>query len=159
MSLFIMHLILTLVWFLLIGDQSMVSLASGFLIGFAVLWIAKPMFDTQTTYFGRLFRVVHLIAFFLYELILSSIQVAWDVLTPTHLSQPAIIEMPLDVTSDLEIFLVANLISLTPGTLCLDVDRRRNRLIIHAMFAPNPEQLVRELKNGMEMRVKRVFES
>lgn len=59
MSLFIMHLILTLVWFLLIGDQSMVSLASGFLIGFAVLWIAKPMFDTQTTYFGRLFRVVH----------------------------------------------------------------------------------------------------
>lgn len=159
MSLFIMHLVLTLVWFLLIGDQSMVSLASGFVIGFGALWIAKPMFDTQTTYFGRLFRVFRLFTFFLYELILSSIRVAWDVLTPTHLSQPAIIEMPLDVTSDFEIFLVANLISLTPGTLCLDVDRKRHRLIIHAMFASDPDQLVRELKEGMETKVKRVFES
>jgi len=159
MSLFIMHLVLTLVWFLLIGDQSMVSLASGFVIGFGALWIAKPMFDTQTTYFGRLFRVFRLFTFFLYELILSSIRVAWDVLTPTHLSQPAIIEMPLDVTSDFEIFLVANLISLTPGTLCLDVDRKRHRLIIHAIFASDPDQLVRELKEGMETKVKRVFES
>ena len=117
------------------------------------------MFDTQTTYFGRLFRVFRLFTFFLYELILSSIRVAWDVLTPTHLSQPAIIEMPLDVTSDFEIFLVANLISLTPGTLCLDVDRKRHRLIIHAMFASDPDQLVRELKEGMETKVKRVFES
>lgn len=158
MSLFIMHLILTIVWFLLIGDQSMTSLASGFVVGFAVLWIAKPMFDTKTTYFGRLFRVFRLINFFLYELILSSIRVAWDVLTPTHLSRPAIIEMPLDVDSEMEIFLVANLISLTPGTLTLDVDRKRHCLIIHAMFAEDPEALIRELKDGMEFRVKRVFE-
>lgn len=158
MSLFIMHLILTIVWFLLIGDQSMVSLASGFIIGFVALWIAKPMFDTKTTYFGRLFRVFRLVNFFLYELILSSIRVAWDVLTPTHLSRPAIIEMPLDVDSDMEVFLVANLISLTPGTLTLDVDRKRNCLIIHAMFGEDPEGLVKELKDGMEYRVKRVFE-
>lgn len=158
MSLFIMHLILTIVWFLLIGDQSMVSLVAGFLIAFVVLWIAKPMFDTQTTYFGRLFRVIRLINFFLYELVMSSIRVAWDVLTPTHLSRPAIIEMPLDVDTDMEIFLVANLISLTPGTLTLDVDRKRHCLIIHAMFADDPEGLIKELKDGMEYRVKRVFE-
>lgn len=158
MSLFIMHLILTIVWFLLIGTQTLTSLVFGFIIAFAVLWIAKPMFDTQTTYFERMFRVIRLINFFIYELVLSSLKVAWDVLTPTDLSHPAILEMPLDVESDMEVFLVANLISLTPGTLTLDVDRKRNCLIIHAMFAEDPDGLIEELKSGMEYQVKRVFE-
>lgn len=158
MSLFIMHLILTIVWFALIGDQSLVSLVAGFVIGFVVLWIAKPMFDTKTTYFHRMFRVIRLINFFIYELIMSSVKVAWDVITPTDHSNPAVIEMPLDVESEMEIFLVANLISLTPGTLTLDVDAKRNCLIIHAMFADDVDALIAELKDGMEYQVKRAFE-
>jgi multicomponent Na+:H+ antiporter subunit E len=66
--------------------------------------------------------------------------------------------MPLDVQSDLEILLVTNLISLTPGTLSLDVTPDRKTLIVHAMFADDPEALVKELKNGMERMVKEVFE-
>jgi hypothetical protein len=65
--------------------------------------------------------------FFLWELIVSSVRVAWEVITPGDHSRAQIVEMPLDVESDIEILLVTNLISLTPGTLSLDVtpDRRR----------------------------------
>ena len=66
--------------------------------------------------------------------------------------------MPLDVTSDLEILLVTNLISLTPGTLSLDVTPDRKTLIVHAMFADDPDALIAELKDGMERMVREVFE-
>ncbi len=66
--------------------------------------------------------------------------------------------MPLDVESELEVFLVANLISLTPGTLTLDVDEVNRQLIIHAMFADDEDALIKELKDGMEYQVKHVFE-
>ena len=79
-------------------------------------------------------------------------------LTPQDLSKPALIEMPLDVERDIEILLVTNLISLTPGTLSLDVTPDRKTLIVHAMFAEDPEALVHELKDGMERRVMRVFQ-
>ncbi|MCX8997113.1 Na+/H+ antiporter subunit E [Rhizobiaceae bacterium BDR2-2] len=59
--------------------------------------------------------------------------------------------------SDLEIFLVANLISLTPGTLTLDVAPDRSFLAIHSIYAEDPDALVAELKSGMEYRVRDIF--
>ena len=75
---------------------------------------------------------------------------AWDVLTPRHRARPAIIEMPLDVKSDAGILLVTNLISLTPGTLSLDVTDDGRTLYVHAMFADDLDALRAQMKNGME---------
>ena len=58
--------------------------------------------------------------------------------------------MPLTVRSDEGILLVTNLISLTPGTLSLDVSEDRKTLTIHAMFASDPEALIASLKSGIE---------
>jgi multicomponent Na+:H+ antiporter subunit E len=146
------------VWAALMASFTLPSLLVGFVLGFGALWLAQPLFDQPQSYFRRVWRVLRLTGFFLYELVVSSLKVAWDVVTPRHRSNPAIIEMPLDVQSDLEILLVTNLISLTPGTLSLDVTSDRKTLIVHAMFADDPEGLVRELKDGMERMVKEVFE-
>ncbi len=102
---------------------------------------------------------MRLVLFFLYDLCVSSIRVAYDVLTPTDLSKPAILEMPLDVKSDIEILLVTNLISMTPGTLSLDVTPDRKTLIVPAMFAEDPDAVIKSLKSGMERMVKEVFEA
>jgi multicomponent Na+:H+ antiporter subunit E len=155
---FAINTLLAVIWAALMSDFSIGGLATGFLLGYAALWVAQPLFGGATLYHRRVFRVIRLFLFFLYELVVSSLRVAWDVLTPRHLSNPAIIEMPLDVKSDLEILLVTNLISLTPGTLSLDVTPDRSTLIVHAMFADDPEALVRELKDGMERKVKECFE-
>ena len=158
MNLFALNVILAVVWAALTASFTLSSLLIGYVIGFGGLWLAQPLFDGSGAYFTRVWRVLRLVGFFLYELVVSSVRVAWDVITPTHLSRPAIIEMPLDVKSDFEILLVTNLISLTPGTLSLDVTPDRSTLIVHAMFADDPDALVKELKDGMERMVKEVFE-
>ncbi len=158
MNLFALNVVLAIVWAGLWGDFSALQLLVGYYVGFMALWLAQPLFDTPSPYFRRAYRVVRLVLFFVYELIVSSVRVAWDVLTPTDLSSPAILEMPLDVKSDLEILLVTNLISLTPGTLSLDVTPDRKTLIVHAMFAEDEDALIRELKHGMERMVREVFE-
>jgi multicomponent Na+:H+ antiporter subunit E len=68
------------------------------------------------------------------------------VLTPEHKSSPELLELPLEVETDGGILLLTNLISLTPGTLSLDISPDRRRLIVHAMFAEDPGQVIAGLK-------------
>ena len=159
MNLFLLNLMLAVIWAGLWGSFTLIQLTFGFVIGFATLWIAQPLFGGTNGYYLRAWRIVRLILFFVYDLCVSSLQVAFDVLTPKDRSNPAILEMPLDVKSDIEILLVTNLISLTPGTLSLDVTPDRKTLIVHAMFADDPEAVIADLKSGMERMVKEVFEA
>lgn len=157
MSLFAVNLLLAIVWAGLTNSSSLLNLAAGYLLGLAALWLAQPLFGPSERYFTRTLRIAQLILFFAYDLLASSLRVAWDVVTPTDQSNPAIIELPLTVKSDLEILLVANLISLTPGTLSLDVSPDREILYVHAMFADDPDAVADDLRNGMEFMVRRVF--
>ena len=158
MNLFLLNLLLAVTWAALWGSFTMAQFLVGFGVGFVTLLITQPLFGAPSGYYLRAWRVVRLILYFLYDLLLSSFRVAYDVLTPTDYSNPALLEMPLDVKSDIEILLVTNLISLTPGTLSIDITPDRKTLIVHAMFADNPEQVIAGLKNGMERMVREVFE-
>ena len=146
------NLLIMLGWAIVTGDFTSGNLVFGFLVGFAALWIAAGLFG-QSRYHTRLAGVVGLFLYFLYDLVQSSLKVAWDVLTPTLHARPAFVEMPLDAESDAEIVLTANLISLTPGTLSIDVSPDRRTLLVHAMFADDPAAVVSGLKSGMERRV------
>lgn len=158
MNLFALNILLAFVWAALSATFTLPALVSGFALGYGALWLAQPLYGEGSPYFVRVWRIIRLTLFFLWELVVSSVRVAWDIVTPTHHSNPAIVEMPLDVESDIEILLVTTLISLTPGTLSLDVTPDRKTLIVHAMFADDPDALVREMKDGMERMVKEVFE-
>ncbi|MDJ0943717.1 MAG: Na+/H+ antiporter subunit E [Kiloniellales bacterium] len=148
----VVNLLLAVAWAALVGSFTLPSLALGFGLGYLALWAARPLF-AGTTYFERVFRVLRLAGLFVYELVVSSFRVVWDVVTPAHLSRPGIIALPLDVEGEGGILLVSNLISLTPGSLSLDVSPDRRTLYVHAMFAEDPDALRRELKQGMERRV------
>lgn len=152
MNLLSLNAALALGWAALTGVFTALNLLIGFCIGYAALWVARPLFG-ETAYFERVWRTIRLVGLFVYELIVSSIRVVWDVVTPAHLSRPGIIAMPLDAEGEDEILLVANLISLTPGTLSLDVSPDCKTLYVHAMFLGEPEDLRRELKQGMERYV------
>ena len=158
MNMFILNIALAIIWAALWGSPTLTMLMAGYVLGFFTLWFASPVFGMRRSYFLRSWRVVRLILYFLYELVMSSVRVAYDVLTPNDYSTPAILEMPLDVKTDFQILLITNLISLTPGTLSLDVSSDRKTLTFHAMYADNPEALISEMKNGMERMVREVFE-
>jgi multicomponent Na+:H+ antiporter subunit E len=99
-------------------------------------------------------RAVGFVAFYAWELLASSLRVAYDVLTPTLHMRPAIVAVPLDVTSDLAITLLANLVSLTPGSLTLDVSPDRRTLYVHVMFVgADAAQARHDIKEQLERRV------
>jgi multicomponent Na+:H+ antiporter subunit E len=87
----------------------------------------------------------------------SNLRVLWDVLTPRHTSRPGIVGVPLAARTDLEITLVANLVSLTPGTLSLDISEDRQTLYVHVMFMDDIEAVRGQIKDGIERRVLEVL--
>ena len=157
MSPFALNTLLALSWAALVGSFTLPSLLLGYGIGYLALWVARPLFG-KTTYFERVWRMLRLALLFVYEIFVSSLRVVWDVITPTQRSQPGIIAVPLDAQSDGEILLVANLISLTPGSLSLDLSRDKKTLYVHAMFVEDPEDLRRAIKSGLERWVLEALE-
>lgn len=152
MSLFTLNLLIAVGWAAVAGGFEVLNLGLGFAGGFLALWLTRPLFG-PSSYFRRTFGAIGLVVFFLYELVRSSMAVAWEVITPQIHSRPRMVRMPLDCTDETQIMLTANLISLTPGTLTVDVAADKSHLIIHAMFAEDPDEVVHDLKRGMERRV------
>src|SRR5699024_8428136 len=108
-------------------------------------------------YVQRVLGIASFILFFTWELFKANLQVAYDVITPRHDMQPRVIAIPLAVKTDAQHTLLANLISLTPGTLSLDVSQDRRVLYIHAMYVDDPDAMRHEIKTGFERRVLEVL--
>ena len=157
MNLFSVNLLLAVVWTALTDSFTVGGFLSGYVIGLGALWMTQPLYGEAGNYFVRTLRIVQLALYFVYDLVMSSFRVARDVLTPQDLSSPRILAMPLKAESAIEVLLFTNLISLTPGTLSLDVSPDRKTLYVHAMFADDPEAVIAGLQQGMEHRVRRVF--
>lgn len=152
MILFMLNLVLMVAWAILWGGFGWLTLASGYAVGYLALLASRPLYG-ESRYFGAVWRSLALAGYFLWDLLRSSVQVVWDVVTPAHRSSPGIVGVPLDARTDGEILMTANLISLTPGTLSLDVSEDRKTLWVHAMFIDDPDHIRRSLKDGMERRV------
>jgi multicomponent Na+:H+ antiporter subunit E len=108
----------------------------------------------------RLPAIVSLLLLFLRELAMSAIRVAVLVLRPDMMKaiRPALIAYPLSSQSDASITMLANLITLTPGTLSVDVSEDRSTLFIHAIDMGDREALIKDIATGFETRVKAVFQ-
>lgn len=144
-----LNLLIAVVWVVATESVGVWELALALGVGFAAVSLGQLALGS-TRYARSVLAWIRLVVMFHYELVVSSIDVAVDILTPRHRARPAIIDMPLDAKTDLGILLVSNLISLTPGTLSLDVSDDRRTLRVHAMFADDPDALCASLKNGME---------
>ena len=149
---FLLNLILTIVWVFLTGSLAFVNFIFGFILSFIVLWVINQNKD-QRKYFIIAPRIIGFFFFFLYELVKANIQVAADVVTPKFYMEPGIVAYPLSAKTNLEITLLANLISLTPGTLSLDVSDDKKYLYIHAMYINDKNEFIASIKNGFERRL------
>ena len=108
--------------------------------------------------FKKVGRAIGLAAFFIWELLVANVRVAADVLRPRTSIQPAVVAIPLDITSDAEILLLSALINITPGSVTIDLSEDRRTLFVHVMHMTSPETSRFEIKTGFEQRVKRLFE-
>ncbi|MFO8155291.1 MAG: Na+/H+ antiporter subunit E [Pseudomonadota bacterium] len=152
MTTFAWNLLLALVWVVLTATFSFANLLFGFAIAFVALRIAARGAGRPDNYFARIRSIFSFVLFFIYDLVKSNIIVAWDVVTPTHLMRPGVIAYPLELESSGGITLFANLISVTPGTLALDVSTDRKVLYIHVMYLDDEDAVRREIR-ALEQRV------
>jgi multicomponent Na+:H+ antiporter subunit E len=153
----LINILLALAWCALTGSFYPVNLLFGFLLGYLLLWLGQSHLE-PSNYFVISRRVIAFAFYYLWQLILANLRVTYDVLTPRHRMRPAVLAIPLDVTTDVEITLLANLLTLTPGSLSLDVSEDRKVLYIHMMYVTDEERTRREIKEGIERRVREILE-
>lgn len=158
MNIFALNVALAIAWAALTGDITLTNILVGFALGSAALFVTRPLYPGCERYFTRATNWVKLILAFLWELVEGSIQVVFDVITPEHKSRPGIIAVPLDTHREMSLLVLTNYISLTPGTLSLDVTEDCKTLYIHAMFADDPDAIRAAIKTGVERRVKEAME-
>lgn len=106
----------------------------------------------------RVFRSVLFIFYYLKELILSSLFVAYDIITPKDLMKPGIVEVPVDLKNDTAIIAFANLISMTPGSLTMDMSPDKKKIYVHAMYLHDKEDFIRKMKGELEKKIAEIFE-
>ena len=159
---FALNFLLALVWSAISGKFTGLNLIVGFALGSFVLLIARKALGSEA-YLTRLWRSFGFILFFLKELLLSSFRVAWEVVTPDNKIRPGVVGIELDEdTTDFQATLLANTITLTPGTLSVDIisdkeDPSKRILYIHAMYINDAERLRKDIKENFETRAKEVL--
>jgi len=152
----LINVLLALAWIALTKQFTPTNLIIGFGLGYLTLWVTQRTHGSSA-YFTKFRQGIGFAFFFAWELLKANLRVTFEVLTPGHQMSPAIIGIPLDVKTDGEITILANLITLTPGTLSLDVSSDRSVLYIHAMYVEDVAQFKQQMKDGLERRLLQVL--
>jgi multicomponent Na+:H+ antiporter subunit E len=152
------NVLLALAWAALQGEFSLATLATGHLLGYVILLgLVSGGVLARSNYVGKVHLAGGLALFFFWELVRANLRIAFDVATPSYHMKPGIIAVPLDVSHDAEILLLAMLINLTPGSVALDVSEDRRTMYVHVMYISSPEEAKAEIKQGFERRILRLF--
>ena len=143
-QLFLLNLLLAAIYVLLSGDFSGLNIIIGFAISLGVLTIYR-LSTGQGQYALRLFRIIRFAFYFMWILFLANLQIAWEIITPGMHQTPRIIRYPVDHLNEVQITTLANCITLTPGTLVVDVSDDCSFIYVHCMYAEDREKAVADL--------------
>lgn len=145
--LFLLNVIVALLWQLIVPIFGLVDYVIGFVVGFVAisLW--------HRPYVWRAYRLLYFIGYVLWEILLSNLSIAKLVLQPKPKLDPGIIAVPLTVSTGLEIMILASVITLTPGTISVDLGKNttgQQVLFVHNLRVEDPEAFRRSVKDGFE---------
>lgn len=151
---FLLNIGLAIVWCALSTFDGW-NFIGGFIVG-AVVVSAYARATNGEEYVSKALRLVRFLLYFSKLLVQTNLQVAWEVLTPMMHQTPRIIRYPIEGMTDIERTTLANAITLTPGTLVVDISPDERWLYIHCMYAQDRDGAVREIDelwNGMRKGV------
>jgi len=153
---FLFNLFLALTWCLLTGSASPWNFVAGFLVGVVVV-SAYSNVTGQGHYVRRSFEALAFLVYFFVILVKANIQIAKESITPGFSQRPRILRYPVSHLSQIEKTALANAITLTPGTLVIDISPDGNWLYIHCMYAENPADALKEIDQLAAKMHKGVF--
>ena len=152
----LLSLTVFLLWAVISNAASSGLLLLGGLLAFVVPLLTRPFWPAPP----RLIRpwlALRFCAVFAADVFTANWRVAWRVIGPLHRLSPAFVEVPLEIHDPCLATLLASVVSLTPGTVAIDVDRHRWGMLVHALDAPDPQALVQEIKARYELPLKEMF--
>ncbi|WP_101844362.1 Na+/H+ antiporter subunit E [Halobacillus sp. Marseille-P3879] len=151
----LLNIIIAVMWMFLSEAYDFTTFFVGYILGILMLFVLQR-FIPGTFYFKRVLSVVKLILLFVRELLLSNLEIVKLAYKPKLDIQPGIFALPIELKSNWEITLLANLISLTPGTLSIEVSEDYSKIYIHAMDIPDVEQSINDIKDTFEKAIMEV---
>ncbi|MCA9284075.1 MAG: Na+/H+ antiporter subunit E [Phycisphaerales bacterium] len=156
MNLLVVNLLLAFVWAAMAETFTAGSVVTGFLLGYAALWLLQPVIG-RSRYFHRTWAAVRFVVFLAVELVVANVAMVRHVLQPLSTMHPGIVGVPLDTANDLETTLLSICVTLTPGSFAVDVSADGRTLFVHVVDAEDPEAVRRLIKNGYERRLLEVM--
>ncbi|HHY59516.1 MAG TPA: Na+/H+ antiporter subunit E [Clostridia bacterium] len=154
---FIFNIFVALVWTFLKGEFNLVNLVWGYILGAGILFLF-PRIPPGKVYTKKILGFIDLALVFLVELWKANVAVLKQVCKGTVHPPSGIVAYPLEVKSDWGITVLANLITLTPGTISMEVSPDRKTLYIHTLEIEDPQAVIDGIKQSFERRILEVFE-
>jgi len=145
-----------LLWAALANAASVGALVVGALLGVALPLATRP-FWPDTPRIARPGAILRLAARVGFDILVANVAVARRVLGPIDSLRPAFVEVPLDLRDPFVATILGSIVSLTPGTVSIDVDPTRWVLLLHALDAPDPQALAAAIKARYEAPLKEIF--
>lgn len=152
-----LSLTLVVVWLLLANSVHPRMIALGVILGVAIPLFTRGFWPDRP----RICSVSALLRFlpvFLWDVVIANIQVAWLIVNVRRDLKPTWIVIPLDITDPYAITSLANVISLTPGTVSSEFGPGRRTLLVHCLDADDPEAVISHIKHRYERPLKEIFE-
>lgn len=151
----LLNLLLAFTWMFLKNEYSGNTFIIGYILGLLILIVFRHFFN-ERFYLLRVYAVIKLVLLFFRELLLSNIAVLKVILKPRLTITPGIFALETKLTKDWEITILANLITLTPGTLVVNVSADNKTLYIHAMDLADKQEAIDSIKNTFEKAIMEV---
>ncbi|MGN7375386.1 Na+/H+ antiporter subunit E [Bacillus halotolerans] len=151
----LLNVFLAFCWMFLSNDASAAGFITGFILGMISLFFFRR-FLAHPFYLWKTFSIIKLFLIFIRELYLANISVLKTVLSPKLDIKPGIFAFKTELTKDWEITLLSLLITLTPGTLVMDISDDRTILYIHAMDIEDAEKAIFDIRESFEKAIQEV---
>lgn len=149
--------VLLLVWGLLWDSFSFGVMLLGLVVALAIahwmsaFWPDRP----RIRRWGVLLRFSPLV---LWDILVANVIVAKLILGPNRKLRPAFLVIPLEISDPYAVVALANIITLTPGTVSAKLSDDRRTLFVHALDAEDPAAEAAKIKQRYEVPLKEIFE-
>ena len=151
-----LSILLALSWLLLQRSVEPVHLLSAALIGIVIPRLLHDFLPRPSKV--KVLPAIRLARYVLWDIVVSNIAVAKLVLGPMSRPQPAWIAVPLTLTHPTAIFLLAAIITTTPGTVSCTIDEEQHVILVHALDCSDPAQMANDIKDRYEVLLLAIFE-
>jgi multicomponent K+:H+ antiporter subunit E len=152
----LVSLMILALWLAIAPAPSLGQFLLGGAIALAIPWFTHP-FWPEAPRLARPGVAVRLFLQVLWDIVVANVEVARLVLGPADRLHPAFIELPLEIEDPFVATLLASIITLTPGTLSVDIDRDRRVLLVHALDVTDVPAAIDTIKRRYESPLREIF--